>query len=369
MSKALFVSFQDFHGVYDGGSQANRRNVEVAKQILGDSNVDCFFVNDIKKKRSLLSLLYTVLLFPFGYFNGLTPSKVKTIMAISRKYDYIYINTSIFGIISKKLKEYGYHGKVINFFHNVESIYYESRVSKKLPFRNVIIGCAAKNDEYSLKYSDISIGLCQRDSDIVKTLYGKPFDVLAPISFADKCSDIVMDKEKYTGRKPKCYFIGSNFPANSEGLLWFVNNVLPHVDIDFQIIGKDMDLLKDSHQCLADIQVHTNVPDLAPYYIEADFMIFPIFSGSGMKVKTCEALMYGKNILGTSETFEGYELDTKKCGRLCNTAEEYINAINELCEKPVLRYNCYSRSVYDSKYSEKSAKKVFARIFGRSSYS
>ena len=28
-----------------------------------------------------------------------------------------------------------------------------------------------------------------------------------------------------------------------------------------------------------------------------------------MKVKTCEALMYGKNILGTTETFEGYELD------------------------------------------------------------
>ena len=41
-----------------------------------------------------------------------------------------------------------------------------------------------------------------------------------------------------------------------------------------------------------------------------------------MKVKTCEALMFGKNIIGTKEAFEGYELDYQKVGAMCNTKEE-----------------------------------------------
>ena len=55
--------------------------------------------------------------------------------------------------------------------------------------------------------------------------------------------------------------------------------MLPHVDIDFKIIGKDMDQLKKSQPCLVDIPVFSNVPDLAPFFEEADFMVFPIFSG------------------------------------------------------------------------------------------
>ena len=40
-----------------------------------------------------------------------------------------------------------------------------------------------------------------------------------------------------------------------------------------------MDQLKKSQPCLVDIPVFSNVPDLAPFFEEADFMVFPIFSG------------------------------------------------------------------------------------------
>ena len=362
MKKALLIYFQDFHTVNDGGSLVNKRNAEMVTQILGKENVDFYFVNNTKK-RSLLSLAFAAFLFPFGYFNGLTPSKLKSIIKMSNKYDYILINTSLFGIIAKKLKENGYKGKVISFFHNIERYYYEARVSKMLPFRNIVINCAAKNDEYSIKHASISIGLCERDCNILQKEYGKEFDAIVPVTFNDKCEVKNYDLQILTNKRPKCYFIGSNFPANSEGLLWFVKNVLPHVDIDFKVIGKDMDLLKNSETCLKDITVLSNVPDLSQYFEEADFMIFPIFSGSGMKVKTCEALMYGKNILGSKESFEGYELDTSSCGKLCNTAKEYIDTIKYFSENPVPRYNVYSRSIFETKYSNAFALKVFRELF------
>ena len=365
MEKLLFISFQDFHHISDGGSLANKRNGEMCETFFGKKNVDYFYVNDNGKKRSLLSLLYTALLFPVGYFNGLTPHKLQAILNISPKYNYIFISSSIFGLISKKLKEHGYKGKIICFFHNVESLYYEARVSKRLPFRNIIIDCAAKNDQYCMRYADISVGLCERDSHIIKEQYGQDFDFISPITLPDKCANEHYDIRKLTSKKPKCYFIGSNFPANTEGILWFVKKVLPYVKIDFKIIGKDMNLLKESQPILNDIPVFSNVPDLAPFFEEADFMVYPIFSGSGMKVKTCEALMYGKNILGTTETFEGYELNMSACGRLCNTAEDYINAIRFFSQNPIPKYNIYSRSVFENKYSENKAKKTFEKVFDK----
>lgn len=363
MAKALFILFKDYSKTHDGGSQANMRNLNIAKQILGEDNVDCYYIHDVNRKRSLLSMLYVAILFPFGYFNGLTPQKVREILGLSDKYEYVFITNSIFGIVGKRLKENRYKGKVISFFHNVESIYYNARVNKRMPFRNIIIGCAAKNDRYALEYADTSVGLCERDSDSLKDLHGKGFDLLAPISFKDKGSTLPPPKEVLTGKRPKCTFIGSNFPANANGILWFVRNVLPHVDIDFTIVGQNMDKLKAANECLKEVEVHSNVPDIAPFFTEADFMIYPIFDGSGMKVKTCEALMYGKNILGTTETFEGYDVNPDKCGRLCNTADEYIAALRNLSENPVKIYNDYSRSVFVEKYSEESSISIFKKIF------
>jgi hypothetical protein len=207
------------------------------------------------------------------------------------------------------------------------------------------------------------VALNERDSKLLQQMYGRPADVLAPIALADQCKEVVFDTTQQTGNRPQCLFLGSFFPANNEGILWFVKNVLPHVDIELKIVGKGMAKLKEENECVRDLEVISDAPNLTPYYLSADFMILPIFSGSGMKVKTCEALMYGKNILGTDEAFEGYELDTARVGGRCNNAEDYIRCIQQYIEHPVPRYNAYARSVYEQSYSEQSSLEVFREIF------
>ena len=73
--------------------------------------------------------------------------------------------------------------------------------------------------------------------------------------------------------------------------------------------------------------------------------------------------MYGKNILGSTETFEGYSLDFNKVGGCCNTADEYISLLNRYIEHPVERYNIYSRNVYKENYSDKASLDLFLKIF------
>jgi hypothetical protein len=91
-------------------------------------------------------------------------------------------------------------------------------------------------------------------------------------------------------------------------------------------------------------------------------MISPIFKGSGMKVKTCEALMYGKNIIATQEAFEGYEIEYDKVGALCNTREEFIYALNSYTSARKEKFNKFSREYFLEKYSFKVTLKKFEEI-------
>lgn len=94
-------------------------------------------------------------------------------------------------------------------------------------------------------------------------------------------------------------------------------------------------------------------------------MVLPIFKGSGMKVKTCESLMYGKNIIATDEALEGYELDYSRMGGKCNTAQEFIDTIKSFTDSPRPRFNAYSRNTFLEKYSADKVVDSFSDILYR----
>jgi len=365
--RILFVAFKKYNSILEGGGLANARSVDMARKIMGDENVDVFYMNDENEHSALPRLIRSACLLPLGYWNGVTPGKVNRILEMCQNYDTVFICTSVLGMVARRLRQTGYKGRIVCFFHNVESEYYKARVPKYFPLKEVIVRCAARNDRFCIECADLRVALTERDADKLQTEYGRAVDYVVPVSFADKCADMEFDKEAYTSVRPLCLFIGSNFPANTEGVLWFVQHVLPHVDIDFRVVGKGMGELK-RHSCMKDVEVVGDVPDLTPYFLSADFMVLPVFSGSGMKVKTCEALMYGKNIIGSAETFVGYDLDTHKCGMQCDTTQQFIDALNFFASHPVKRFNNYSRNVFLEKYSDSRVEELFREIFGKQSH-
>jgi len=356
----LFIRYKKSNSVFEGGEKASQRNHDVLAQLVGEDQVTTYYIHDESRKRTLGDYLKGVFYFPFHYFFGLTPKRVDEIVRQAADYDVVYIDRSVFGIIAKKLKEQGYKGKVITFFHNVEVPYFEAKMGKK-PGRGIVLRCADRNDSYACRYSDKTIVLSQRDDEDLFHRYGRHADVKIPIALKDQ-----YEKEHYpeemTSQPPVCLFIGANFTPNNEGLLWFVREVLPQVHIQFKVVGKGMAKLKASEPDLSDIDVVSDAPELAPYFEEADFMILPIFKGSGMKVKTCESLMYGKNIIGTDEAYVGYDVDDDKVGARCNTAKEFIDFLHECEQKPRPRFNAYSRQVFLEKYSEASVVDSFRQV-------
>ncbi len=364
--KILIIRYKKTLGVPEGGEQGSEKNLVVLQQIAGKENVDTYFIHDEAHRRTPLEYLQGILNMPFGYYFGLTPKRVREIVTMAQDYDVVFVDRSVFGIVAKRLKETGYRGHVVAFFHNVEAVYFAAKYSKFTfhlssftfhlnPLRWLVVSCADRNDRWSCRYADRTIALSHRDDDELFRRYHRRADVLIPVAFVDRMSTehLTLNTEHLTltSVPPKCMFLGAYFPANVEGIEWFVRNVLPHVDIRMQIVGKGMEKLKDADWMQSDIEILANVPDLDPLFLAADIMVLPIFKGSGMKVKTCESLMFGKNIIGTPEAWSGYELDYSKAGACCFTADEFIAAINDFCARPRPRFNTYSRQIFTSQYS------------------
>ena len=105
------------------------------------------------------------------------------------------------------------------------------------------------------------------------------------------------------------------------------------------------------------------VEDLSQWYLNAECIIAPIFEGSGMKTKVAEAFMFGKKILATSHALAGYEGIPKNAFSLCNTENDFIDAINSIKDNKSTYFDASIRSIYEQKYSPASSKALLERFF------
>ncbi len=437
MARLLFIWYKRSKGILEGGGQGSTRNYTQLCNLLGKDNVDSFYVHDEYRKKTLWGYVKGVFFTPFGYYYGLTPGRVRSIVRIAKgeqalepdgsnasakecasdginlpaPYDIVFLDRSLFGIVAKQLKEAGYQGRIMVYFHNVETIYFDAKLGH-IPGKSVFMRCVARNDAYSCRYADCMIAINKRDEQTLQTLYGRKADALISCSMADRLGETNAEAQSgkpdaedrvakpsakpsaetsaedrageasaetsaetsaevepnaearpvMTRPRPRCLFLGTYFAPNNEGILWFVRNVLPHVDIEMLVVGKGMARLKAEAPELKDIEVVSDAPDLRPYLEDADLMILPIFSGSGMKIKTCESLMFGKNILGTREAFEGYEGDYDRIGAMCNSADDFISAIQGFISSPRPRFNAYSRQLYLDHYSMQASARAYGQL-------
>ena len=362
MTKLLFIQYRPFGAVMNGGDQGTKKNLDLLCRVLGVDNVDVFYLHPKSGKSTLLEYVKGAILMPFGYFFGLTPTKVQQIVNKAKNYNFVFIDRSIFGLIAKALKAADYQGRIITSFQNVEALYMAAKLHKGLPFRSVLINCADRNDQWSCAYSDKIIVLNDRDKDELQKRYNRKADVNIPVALEDRCVESEIDTKIKTRKRPLCLFLGAYFLANNEGILWFLQNVYPHVDVDVKIVGRGMARLKQESSLLQDIEVISDAPDLTPFFKEADLMILPIFSGSGMKVKTCESLMFGKNIIATNEALEGYAIEDGVNAWRCNTPDEFIRCIQDFARHPRLRFNAAARELYLTNYSDKVVERTFREL-------
>jgi glycosyltransferase involved in cell wall biosynthesis len=362
--KVLFISSRDARIKSHGGFQCTNRNYLSCCEIFGTDQVEVIDLS-LGVDRNLLVRMSKWGNYGRGFVQGVSGRRIKKIINKAKEKDFVFIDSSQLGVIAYRLKRKNYHGKIISFFHNVEyNIRHDRLKTNPLLFWRSMI--SYYNEQKAIKYSDRLVTLNKRDGAELKRIYKLDnVDIMViPISFKDEFEKAEAPPKEFTSIPPTLLFIGNLWYPNIHGILWFIKNVLDHVNIKLQIVGMGLDAIKDKF-VHPKIEFLGYVKDLKPVMRNADYMISPIFKGSGMKVKTCEALMYGKNIIGTQEAFEGYEVDYTKIGAVCNTKEEFINTINEFSTLHREKFNQYSRESFLNKYSFAATLKKFDELFSK----
>lgn len=322
-----------------GGSVCSERNIRYIKKICDFSysinmlsNID--YEDDkvlLVKRPSRIQLAKDAFK---GYSGGINKDNIKKILSIveTKSIDTCFIDSSVLGIIISKIRPTHPEIKFITFFHNVEVLFIWGQIKKKITYLPLLCSYF-RNESIAMRYSDCSIAINERDEKLLRKVYKGKIDFCMPVSLLENNErNFPISTQKSTLDKPIMLFVGSLFYANYYGISWFVKNIMPHVPGKLLIVGKGFESVRNKLS-KDNVEVVGSVDTIEPYYDMANLVIAPIFDGSGMKVKTAEALKYGKRVIGTKEAFVGYESHLSKIGILCNNKREFISVLNrkDLC--------------------------------------
>lgn len=360
--KILFVSLWDpTKASSSGGSFCTSQNYRSICTMAGAANVACYTLVGPKSDRWFNRIMKKFWLL-LGYFWDLDPLRMREILRAAQGRTHVFIEPSMYGNIARYLVQHGYTGKIIIFFHNVESELLPTLQSDALPWLNGFM--AKRNERLALRYASRIVCLNQRDLDALKRLHADIAvhnSLIIPIHRDDTVRQ-PLDCGEFVGSPLRCLFLGSYFTPNVNGLEWFIRNVLDHAPITLDVVGSGMERLNAKWQHPR-LSIRGFVADLQDCIAQADVLVFPIFEGSGMKVKTSDALMYGKNIIGTPESFEGYTIDPQYAGACCSNSDEFIAALIQMEAERPLRYNSYCRNAFVEHYSSTAVSSLWDLAF------
>jgi glycosyltransferase involved in cell wall biosynthesis len=299
-----------------------------------------------------------------GYIDGLNVANINIILhqVHSLNISCVFVDGSNLGAVVAELKKRMPDVQIITFFHNVEARFFWGALLSYPSIRAFGVFLANLIAERKAAiYSDKLICLSDRDSNLLKKIYGRSASHIAPMALEDKCPPTSMSVKPLLS-DTFALFVGANFYANRKGICWFAREVVPRINIPVVIVGRGFEVLRSELEGNGNITVVGTVNNLSNWYQRAQFIIAPIFDGSGMKTKVAEALMHGKKIIGTPEAFSGYEDIIEQAGWICYTADEFVEAITVASTEIVHSFYPELRTAYERYYSVEAAKSRLMQI-------
>ncbi len=186
-----------------------------------------------------------------------------------------------------------------------------------------------------LEQFDVVLAIQHEEADILSSFLKKAIPLCCP-------HGIELPKPQISKKNStdfKLGFIGGNSDANYAAIYWFIQKVWPIVNslpISLHIYGSICDRFP---QYQKNIELHGLVDDLSEAYIHCDIMINPMIHGGGIKIKSIEAMAYGKPLIASLEGAVGIDNPEQSGLIVAKNRKEFINAVltlfnnSELCNK------------------------------------
>jgi glycosyltransferase involved in cell wall biosynthesis len=215
--------------------------------------------------------------------------------------------------------------------HNNEREYYESVAAQTGdPIRRAVIRKQADVSERIILREraalSATISVSESDRDWIASLCPDVEHFVMPNNL------FRYQPTTWTGRR-SILFVGSlNVTMNLQALDWFTTQVWPTVrqeepDVELVVAGRGPSPALVAQLERNGAKVVPNAPSLAPLYRDALFSLIPASSGSGGKIKVCEALAHGVPVITTSHGLVGQPAAVRDCCVVRDRPGEWVEAI------------------------------------------
>lgn len=263
------------------------------------------------------------------YFEEILRSKIEEIKPDVVQLESIYLHE--YSTAIRKLSK----AFIVQRLHNIEAQVWHTLATQSHSFwkRQYLFLLAKRIAQYEQKVwneSDALLPISKKDQDFIITKGIKTPQLLLPfgidllhVAFADFPTDAPWN----------AYHIGAmDWLPNADAMQWMSKEIVPAIlekapDFHFEFAGRNMPqnfkkFQEKSFRCAGE------VADAQTFLKEKQILIVPLRSGSGIRVKTLEAMAMGKLVISTNIGIEGIEAIDKVHYLKANTASEFADAIH-----------------------------------------
>lgn len=175
-------------------------------------------------------------------------------------------------------------------------------------------------------------------------------------------SQLELPELQYKETQLRLMYVGFlNWEPNSQGLLWFIEQVWPQLlsrnpNLQFDIVGKNPDeRLRNAAARYPGIHLRGYVEDLQTIYKVSRVSVAPLLFGSGMKVKVMDAMARGMPTVTTTVGAEGIAMEPGEHLLVADSPEAMTDQIDQLLHDPKLwqRLQKNSRALIRERYTWK----------------
>ena len=199
--------------------------------------------------------------------------------------------------------------KVIDTHDKMSNRYELLRLNKLLPFS---FSCHPKDEASYLRRADLVIGITEEETRYFESISGRKnalmISHLSEPKFLEKKFSIL----RHIG------LIASNNSFNRPMVLAFLTSINQRLKdtnecgFSVHIVGEVSNGIKNTGQGAAIVKKswikwHGFVPNLSEFYAQMDLIISPMTCGTGINIKTVEAMAYGMPLLSTKHGSRGIE--------------------------------------------------------------
>lgn len=346
-SKALYIRGERVTAARGGADVVSQAVLSILRSYF-DNNIEDLYIEELRGgKPSRSAVLFSALI---GHFEPYNTKSKKILLKHLEGSSFAFIDQSVYGKIVEDIQKADKTIKTAVLFHNIEKQFYTQRILKLGKVHNApLLPAIIKAESTAAKKADLVIVVSPRDAETMNRVYGRIPDLVLLPPVEDR-----LPPEKTVHESLKNHseftmlFVGSAFPPNLEGVRWFVREVMPFVHGTLFIVGHGFENFRIELE-RSNVRVIGGVPDLTPWYTQSDCVISPIFWGQGIKVKTAEAYMYGKIVIGTQEAFEGY--DYQRAGSYSadskNDFVEVLQRIYDQAQQNDISFSKKARAYYE----------------------